>query len=100
MTNIFLGGATAALALIAGAASAQATGSVGAAVGAPGGAAVSLEAGANVQASPADPTALEAGSNLKRATRKSRRDTTGPATAGSASVNGEANAGNRTPDGR
>ncbi len=102
MKTIILRGATAALALIGAAASAQTVGSVGVAAGtaAGPGAGVSLDADANVRASTADPAALEPGSSLKSATRKSRRIAPGAGTAGSATANGKASAGERTPDGR
>jgi hypothetical protein len=97
MKTIFLGGATAALALIAATVAAQPAGSSAGAGASPDSAATSTAAGMDSTAQ----TPLAPGSDMKRATRKSRRDATGTAGAG---MGGEAtvrsDAGNRTPDGK
>ncbi|KRB94591.1 MULTISPECIES: hypothetical protein [unclassified Sphingomonas] len=107
MKSIFAGGATIALILMATTASAQVGGALGASAG---GGGSQVSAGANVQTpgtgavvdAQADAQTEQAGTDLKRATRKSHRDIATTAN-GKATVGGSAavpsSSEPRTPDG-
>nr|WP_157034147.1 hypothetical protein [Sphingomonas sp. Y57] len=97
MTNILAVGTATALALMAGAAWAQTTGSVGVVASAAG---ISLDTDANIHAPTVSRTIAEPGSNLKSATRKSRRDAVDGTATANAAVKGEASIRDLGPDGQ